>query len=79
MSKTHKLTEVEQKHLNSVGAIIGALNSWGNTLEYLIGLTQKDRQNYVDTVVRIRLGIKAKKNEEVDMHVDAGKGTVEEL
>ena len=79
MSKTHKLLEVEQKHLTSVGSIIGSLNSWGNALEYLITLAQKDRQAYVDDVVRPRLGIKPKVGDEPDIVVDATAGTVEEL
>jgi len=79
MSKTHKLLEVEQKHLNSITSIIGALNSWASTLEYLIVLAEKDRQSYVDLNVRTRLNIKKTKGTEPDIKVDAEAGTVEEL
>ncbi len=79
MGKTHKLTDVEQKHLMGVGNIAMALNSWGNTLEYLIGLVEKDRQKYVETVVRPRLKLKPSKADKPDININAEMGLVEEL
>jgi len=79
MPKTHKLTEVEQKHLRTISSISGTLSSWANTYEYLIGLVDKDRQKYVDDNVRVRLDLKKTEGTEPDIKVDSEKGTVTEL
>lgn len=79
MPKTHKLEEKEQKHLLTVGNIVGALNSWANTLEYLIGLVEKDRQNYVDKNVRSRFNLKSREDGKADIHIDAERGIIEEI
>lgn len=70
-----KLTNEEVQTLQAKREIHRALESWMELFTYLIGLVEKDSQQFVDENVRKRLKI----DESTKLQVELDSGTIEPI